>query len=115
MAYSQIATVLVPCFCVQLNNEQFISDTGVIGKVINVPCRNSFVDEVLYWCSPVKDEGIFNQLQFRLAVGDNLAKPTYDSFLVQRVRDKLSNNTWWIFVNTSNDFLNSCNTCCVGL
>lgn len=105
------AGILIPAFVIQMNNQQFITD-GVIGHVENVPCRNVFVDEVLYWASPVKDEGIFSAIEFRLVNGDNIAKPTYDSFLVQRIRDKLSNYTWWVYVNTANDFKNSCNTCC---
>jgi len=79
---------------------------------LNVPCKDSIVDEDLYWCSPVSDEGIFSALQFRLALGSNVTQPTVDSFYVQRVRDKLTNYTWWIYVLTKNDFKNSCNTCC---
>src|SRR5580765_7858359 len=112
MADSQISRVLIPCFVVQLNNQQLISEDGAIGKVENVPCRDSLVDEVLYWCSPVKDEGIFDALQFRLAIYPNADKPTFDSFLVQRIRDKLTNYTWWVYVLTVNDFKNSCNSCC---
>lgn len=115
MADSQISTVLIPCFVIQMNNEQFISDNGVIGRVDNVPCRASNVDQILYWCSPISDAGIFTGVQFRLATGDNLAQPTYNSFYVQRIRDKVGlnkNNTWWVYVNTNNDFKNSCNTCC---
>lgn len=112
MADSQISTVVIPCLCVQMNNQQFISPEGVIGAIENVPCRASLIEEVLYWCSPVKDEGIFDALQFRLAIGDNLAQPTFDSFLVQRIEDKLTNYTWWVYVLTKNDFKNSCNSCC---
>lgn len=107
---AQISNVLIPCFCVQLNNQQFVSDTGVIGKIINVPCKEMLLEEDLYWCTPVNDFGIFQQLQFRLALGENALAPTFDSFLVQRIKDKLSNFTWWIYVKTSSDFANSANT-----
>lgn len=107
---AQISNILIPCFCVQLNNQQFVSDSGVIGKVLNVPCKEMLLEEDLYWCTPVKDHGIFSQLQFRLALGENTAIPTFDSFLVQRVKDKLSNFTWWIYVTSANDFANSANT-----
>lgn len=109
---SQIATILIPCFVIQQNNEQFIITQGVTGLVRNVPCRNVFVDDDLYWCSPIKDDGMFSGWQFRLAVAENATKPTFDSFYVQRIRDKMSGYTWWVYVNTNNDFKNSCNTCC---
>lgn len=107
---AQISNILIPCFCVQMNNQQFISDTGVIGKVLNVPCKEMLLEEDLYWCTPVSDCGIFSQLQYRLAVGVNANAPTFDSFLVQRIKDKLSNYTWWIYVTSSSDFANSANT-----
>lgn len=111
MADSQISRVLVPCFVIQLNQQQFITDDNILGQVLNVPCRDSFVDEVLYWGVPVKDEGMFTAIQWILATGTNAAQPTFDSFLVQRIRDKLSNFTWWVYVLTKNDFKNSCNSC----
>ena len=107
---AQISNILIPCFCVQMNNQQFISTSGVIGKVLNVPVKEMLLDEDLYWCTPVSDSGIFNQLEFRLVLGDNTNIPTFDSFLVQRIRDKLSNYTWWIYVTSSLDFSNSANT-----
>lgn len=109
---SQISNVLIPCFVIQQNNEQFIVTQGVVGEVRNVDCRNVLIDDILYWASPIKDEGLFSGWQYRLAYDDNLAKPTFDSFLVQRIRDKLSGYVWWVYVNTADDFKNSCNTCC---
>jgi len=110
MANAQISRVLIPCLCIQLNNEQFISDNGTLGKILNVPCREVLLDEDLYWCSPVGDYGIFSQVQFRLALGTNITAPTFDSFYVQRVRDKLTNYTWWVYCLTADDFKNSSNS-----
>lgn len=109
---SQISNLLIPCFVIQQNNEQFILTQGVVGEVRNVDCREVFVDDILYWASPIKDEGVFTGWQYRLAYDKNAAKPTFDSFLVQRVRDKLSGYVWWIYVTSADDFKNSCNTCC---
>ncbi len=112
---AQIATVMIPCTVVQMNNQQFFNaDAGTIGAIENIPCRNVFVDEVLYWCSPVKDYGLFDALEFRLVDTANPigTPPTFDSFIVQRIRDKISGTTWWVYVENANNFLNSCATCC---
>lgn len=109
---SQIANIVIPCFVIQQNNEQFILTQGVVGLVRNVDCRNVFIDDDLYWASPIKDEGIFSGWQYRIAVGENAAQPTFDSFYVQRIRDKISGYTWWVYVTSKDDFKNSCNTCC---
>jgi len=94
-----------------MNNQQFITDDEVIGQVLEVPCRNALIDDVPYWAVPVKDAGIFTVLDYILATGDDTAPPTYDSFLVVRVRDKLSGNVWWVY-GTKTDFITSCSTCC---
>lgn len=109
---SQIDRELIPCFCLQVNEQQFVQLSGTIGKVYDVPCKNVLIDKELYWFMPVKDEGIFSAFSPILAVGVDAAKPTFDSILVQRVRDKLTNYDWWFAVNTADDFKNSCNTCC---
>ncbi len=109
---SQIANIQIECFVIQQNNEQFILTQGVVGEVRNVSCRNVFIDDVLYWASPIKDEGLFAGWQYRLATDENAAQPTFDSFLVQRIRDKISGYTWWVYVTSNDDFKNSCNTCC---
>lgn len=107
----QIATVLIPCYVVQMNNQLFVLDDEVIGQVLEVPCRNSLIDDVPYWAVPVKDAGIFTDLDYILAADDNVLQPSFDSFLVVRVRDKLSGNAWWVY-GTKGDFINSCSTCC---
>lgn len=109
---SQIDRELIPCFCLQVNEQQFIQLNGVIGKVYDVPCKNVLIDKELYWFVPVKDEGIFSAFSPILAVNADAARPTFDSILVQRVRDKLTNYSWWFAVNSADDFKNSCNTCC---
>lgn len=112
---AQIATVMIPCTVIQMNNQQFFNpDTGSIGAIENIPCRNVFVDEVLYWCSPVKDYGLFDAFEFRLVDEENPigTPPTFDSFLTQRIRDKISGTSWYVYVETASDFLNSCATCC---
>lgn len=112
MPDSQIATILIPCLVIQENNQQFITDNTITGKVLNVPCRDVFVDEVLYWGVPVKGDGMFTTIQWILATGSDAAQPTFDSFLVQRIRDKDSNYTWWVYVLNKDNFKNSCATCC---
>lgn len=112
MAESQISRELIPCFVLQQNNQQFISSSGVIGKVLDVPCKEVLIDKDLYWFRPVKDDGIFSALSPCIALGDNTDKPTFDSILVQRVRDKLTDYVWWFYVIDNNTFKNSCNTCC---
>lgn len=114
---AQISTVMIPCWCVQKNNQMFISPEGIVGAIENIPCREVNVDEILYWCTPVTDYGIGDAIEFRLVDSVNPigTPPTVDSFLVQRIRDKVGlnkNNTWWVYVLTANDFLNSCATCC---
>lgn len=112
MADSQIATIVIPCLVIQENNQQFITDNTITGKVLNVPCRDVFIDEVLYWGVPVKGDGMFTAIQWILATGSDATQPTFDSFLVQRIRDKQSNYTWWVYVENNNNFKNSCSTCC---
>jgi len=107
----QISTVLIPCYVVQMNNQVFITDDEIVGQILEVPCRNALIDDVEYWAVPVKDYGVFTTLDYILAVGENAAAPTFDSFLVVRVRDKLSGNTWWVY-GTKDDFIASCSTCC---
>lgn len=115
MAEAQISTVLIPAYVVQKNNTIFITDLAITGQVLKVPCRNVHIDDVLFWATPVKDAQIFTTLYYQPIVdpqGNSVVKPTYDSFLVQRVRDKQSRDTWWIYVNSPEDFVSSCSTCC---
>lgn len=107
----QISTVLIPCYVVQMNNQIFIDDDEIIGQLLEVPCRNALIDDVSYWAVPVKDYGVFTTLDYILAVNDNVDPPTFDSFKVVRVRDKLSGNNWWVY-GTKHDFITSCSTCC---
>jgi hypothetical protein len=83
----------------------------VIGKVLQVPCRDILFDNVDSWAVPIKDSGIFTMLEFVPKAGDFVDQPTYDSFSVFRIRDKMSNSYWWIY-GTQADFLASCSTCC---
>lgn len=107
----QIATVLIPCYVVQMNDQIFITDDQVVGQILEVPCRNALIDDVPFWAVPVKDFGVFTTLDYILATGANVNPPTFDSFLVTRVRDKLSGYAWWIY-GTKADFITSCSTCC---
>lgn len=107
----QIPNALIPCYVVQLNNTVFIEGDRVAGRVLTVPCKNDFIDDPDYWMVPIKDAGIFTTLEPVPAVGDFANKPTYDSFPVMRVRDKLSGYTWWVY-GTHDEFVNSCSTCC---
>lgn len=116
----QISTITIPCLVIDFNHVQFI-DYGqdkVIGKIIDVPCRDVLFDNTDSWAIPIKDSGIFTLLEFELKVqvDTNLSfvlPPTFDSFSVFRIRDKNSYNEWIIY-GTKNDFLNSCSTCCAG-
>ena len=58
-------------------------------------------------------QGIFTGLDFELKEGNYLAQPTFDSFSVFRIRDKISNN-YWIIYGTKADLIASCSTCCDG-
>lgn len=106
----QIPNNLIPCYVVQLNNTIFIDGDRIAGRVLDVPCKNDFIDDPDYWAVPIKDAGIFSTLEYIL-VALSPTPPTYDSFPVMRVRDKLSGNTWWIY-GTHDNFVNSCSTCC---
>jgi len=113
---AQISTVSIPCLVVQMNNKVFATPDGIIGRVEQVPCRAVLIDSVPFWASPVKNFGIYDPtaLQYRVDLSPNDSAPTYDSFLVQRVRDKISGYTWWIYITEAegNQFINSCATCC---
>lgn len=113
MADQQIATILIPCLVIQYNNQKYINNEQVIGQTLDVPCRNVIIDEVGYWATPVKDYGIFTWLQYQLQVDDNgpVPQPTFDSFAIFRVRDKLTESSWWIY-GTKEQFIQSCSTCC---
>lgn len=107
---------------IKFNNEEFIDNNGVIvGRVLDVPCRNVEAGEIQYWMVPVKDNGIFTGLRPVLSIGPDatgvsgvpvaIQKPTVDSFLVTRIREKYTKNTWWV-VGSSEDFIAACSTCC---
>ena len=111
---AQISTVTVPALVIAMNNVLFVETNEtetVIGKVINVPCREILYDNTDRWAIPVKDAGIFTILDFEYKKGDFLAQPSYDSFTVFRIRDKESDNEWIIYGTTA-DLINSCATCC---
>jgi hypothetical protein len=108
---AQINTVLIPALVIQQNNTVFRQENIITGKVLDIPCREAFLDDTDYWAVPVKDEGVFTGLSYVLAAGENIAPPTFDSFKVTRVRDKLSKFDWWVY-GTHTDLINSCATCC---
>jgi len=110
---SQISTVQVPCYVIQLNNTLIINNDQVIGKTLQVPCRNDFQDDPNYWFVPVKDSGILSAFTPvpKVYPYDDTHPPTFDSIPVFRVRDKLSGYTWWIY-GTNDNFTQSCATCC---
>jgi hypothetical protein len=114
MADAQIPGITVPCLVIQKNNQQFIENSTIIGQTLYVPCRNVFYDEVPYWAVPVKNDGVFSQIQWIMQRTNNsvtVPQPTFDSFLCFRIRDKISFDTWWIY-GTLAQFLNACATCC---
>jgi len=63
------------------------------------------------WAIPVKDAGIFTGLEYQLKNGIFLAQPTFDSFTVFQIKDKISNEEWIIY-GTLDNFIASCATCC---
>jgi hypothetical protein len=107
---AQIPNALVPCYVIQLNNSLFINGDQIVGRVLDVPCKTDFIDDPDYWAVPIKDEGIFTTIQY-IPQALSAAPPTFDSFQVFRVRDKLSGYFWYIYGNQQ-DFVNSCSTCC---
>lgn len=109
---AQINTVLIPALVIQQNNTIFRNESVITGKVLDVPCRYAFLDDTDYWAVPVKDEGIFSTLSYVLAAGDYaVTPPTFDSFKVTRIRDKMSNFDWWVY-GTHENLINACATCC---
>lgn len=106
----QIPNALIPCYVIQLNNTLFREGDAILGRVLEVPCKNDFIDDPDYWGVPIKDAGIFTTIE-PVPVALSPTAPTYDSFPMMRVRDKLSGYTWWIYGN-HNNFVNSCSTCC---
>lgn len=107
MADIQFPTEQIYALVIQKNNEQFIDGYNVTGRKLLVPVKNVIVDEDSYWMVPIKDEGRFTRLVPVLSVTDGgvaVSQPTYDSFKVIRVRDKLTNNTWWIYGSVAEFF-----------
>lgn len=110
-----IATVSIPCAVVQQKNTVFVEDGQILPQIKNVPCREVDVDDVNYWATPVKDFGIFTSLKFTPQTdefGNAVPVPSFDSFSVFRVRDKLKSNDWWYIVGDIDNFYASCQTCC---
>lgn len=116
---TQIGTVTVPALVISMNGVLFTDGPNgyngldVIGKVIDVPCRDILFDNVDSWAIPIKDSGIFTGLDFELKAGTFTDEPTFDSFTVFRIRDKFSDN-YWIINGTKADLIASCSTCCDG-
>lgn len=115
---AQISTITIPALVIAFNHVQFIDQDLVVGKIIDVPCRDILFDNTDSWSIPIKDSGIFTGLDFELKIVvdsdiDYTPQPTVDSFTVFRIRDKNSYNEWIIY-GTKEDLLNSCATCCGG-
>lgn len=109
-----IAQVTVEALVVCRNSVQFTltsePDT-IVGKVMQVPCRDIRYDYQNMWAVPIKDSGIFTGCNFVLKANNNVAQPTFDSFTVFRIEDKLTNDFWFVY-GTTDDLTTSCNTCC---
>lgn len=109
-----IGTVYIPAPVVQLKDTQFLEDGVIVPQVLEVPCRNVHIDIGQYWAIPTKDNGIFTGWWYQPAAtstGAAIAKPTFDSFSVLRIRDKITDYTWWILA-TVTTYTGACNTCC---
>ncbi len=109
-----IGTVYIPAPVIQLKNTQFIEDGLLVPQILEVPCRNVHIDLGRYWATPTKDNGIFTGLWMQPAyteTGVAIPAPTFDSFQVLRIRDELSDYTWWILA-TLTQYTAACNTCC---
>ena len=109
-----ISHVTVEALVVCRNSVQFTQEGEplvITGKVMQVPCRDIRYDYVDMWAIPIKDAGIFTGCDFELQAGEFLAKPSFDSFTVFRIEDKLTND-YWIVYGTKDDLTTSCNTCC---
>lgn len=109
-----IAQVTVEALVVCRNSVQF-TQTGepdvIVGKVMQVPCRDTRYDYKEMWAIPIKDAGIFTGCDFELKAGKFLLQPSFDSFTVFRIEDKFIND-YWIVYGTIDDLTTSCNTCC---
>ena len=106
---NQISSVTIPCLCLSENNVLFldrINGETVIGKVLEVPCRNVIYNNYDMWAVPIKDSGIFTTLEFVLIRGGDTAQPTFDSIQCCRILDKMSNNEWVVY-GTKQQFLAS--------
>lgn len=64
------------------------------GKNASIPAENTEV-EGTYWRIPVVSGGVFLKYIYR---ADDGSKPTVDSVKTVRVRNIISNDTWWVAV-----------------
>jgi len=109
-----IGTVVIPAPVVQLKDNQFLEDGVILPQILEVPCIQAHIDVGQYWAIPTKGEGIFTGWWYQPATTPNgtaISKPTFDSFSVLRIRDKLNDYTWWILA-TVTSYTAACNTCC---
>lgn len=109
-----ISHVTVEALVVCRNSVQWTQEGQndvIVGKVMQVPCRDIRYDYQDMWAIPQKDSGIFTGCDFQLKSGEYLDKPTFDSFTVFRIQDKFIND-YWIIYGTRDDLTTSCNTCC---
>lgn len=109
-----IGQVVIAAPVIQLKDEQFIEDGVILPQLLEVPCIQIHIDVGQYWAIPTKDHGIFTGWWYQPASTSNgtaIAAPTFDSFSVLRIRDKLNDYTWWVLA-TVTTFTAACNTCC---
>jgi len=105
---------------IQLNNTLYLEDGVLKPQTLNVPCgEHTHIDNPYYWAVPIKDSGTFRTVEFipqTDVYGNAVDQPTFDSFVVQRVRDKASRYTWWVIIDADAsppvDFTDVCATCC---
>lgn len=96
---------------IQLNSWLYACDGGLgdIGEVQDISC-NPQQEDAEYWAVPQKDQGIFTRLDYVL-ISDFPTQPTFDSFRVFRISDKLNGYITWI-LGTFDDYRQACSVCC---
>src|ERR1700744_4238562 len=106
-----MSTQTIRATVIQLNSHLYKCDGGLgdIGEVQDISC-NPQQDDAEYWAIPQKDEGIFTRLDFQL-ISQQPTQPTYDSFRVFRISDKLNGYITWI-LGTFDDYRQACQVCC---
>lgn len=101
----------ISALVIQLKDWQYLCNDGVgsIGEMQRIPCGLQ-MEDAEYWAVPQKDYGIFTRLYF-VSINDSQGPPTYDSFMVSRIYDKLTGYPIW-FRGTFAQYDQSCSYCC---